>query len=120
MKSYRDLEIFKVSYQLALESHHLSLKLPKFELYELGSQFRRSTKSVVFNITEGYGRKKYKADFVRFLVIAHASCDESIVQIMMLNDLYPDEKYKNNLLEKYQQLGGKINKFIKYVESNWK
>ena len=120
MKSYRDLEIFRISYQLALESHRSSLKLPKYELYELGSQLRRSTKSIVFNITEGYGRKRYKLEFIRFLVIAHASCDEALVQLEMVSDLYPDEKYKNDLIEKYQHLGRKINKFIQYVESDWK
>ena len=120
MNSYRDLEIFKISYKLALESHRSSLKLPKYELYELGSQLRRSTKSIVFNITEGYGRKRYKPEFIRFLVIAHASCDEALVQIEMVNDLYQGEKYKNDLFKKYQQLGRKINKFIQFVESNWK
>ena len=33
--------------------------------YELGSQLRRSSDSVVYNIVEGYGRRKYKADFIR-------------------------------------------------------
>ena len=43
MKSYRDLEIYKVSYDLAIKTHRLSLKLPKFEFYEEGSQVRRSS-----------------------------------------------------------------------------
>ncbi len=38
MKSYRDLEIYTLSYDLAVKVHKMSLKLPKYELYEEGSQ----------------------------------------------------------------------------------
>lgn len=34
MKSYRDLEIYRESKRLAIEVHALTLRLPKFELYE--------------------------------------------------------------------------------------
>ncbi len=61
MKSYRDLEIYQESKRLAIEVHKLSLTLPKFELYEEGSQIRRSSKSVTSSIVEGYGRRLYKA-----------------------------------------------------------
>ena len=76
-KSYCDLEIYQLSYQIAMKIHHMSLKLPKYELYEEGSQIRRSSKGVPSTIVEGYGRRKYKNDFVRFLVYAQASCDET-------------------------------------------
>ena len=49
-------------------------KLPAFELYEEGSQIRRSVKSVKSNIVEGYGRRRYKQDYIRFLTYAQASC----------------------------------------------
>ncbi|MCX6171922.1 MAG: four helix bundle protein [Flavobacterium sp.] len=49
----------------------MSLLLPKYELYELGSQLRRSSDSIVTNIVEGYGRKRYKSDFIKFLVYSH-------------------------------------------------
>ncbi|MBW1744074.1 MAG: four helix bundle protein, partial [Deltaproteobacteria bacterium] len=44
MKNYKDLEIYSLSYDLAVKLHKLSLKLPKYELYEEGSQIRRSSK----------------------------------------------------------------------------
>jgi len=66
MSSYKDLEIYKLAYELALKVHDLSLQLPKYELYEQGSQIRRSSKSVKDQIAEGYGRRRYKADFVKF------------------------------------------------------
>jgi four helix bundle protein len=66
MSSYKDLDIYKISLELFYIVHPSSLKLPKYEMYELGSQLRRSSDSIVTNIVEGYGRKKYKAEFVRF------------------------------------------------------
>ena len=50
MKFYKDLEIYQLAFQYAIEVHHLSLKLPKFELYEQGGQVRRSSKSVKVTI----------------------------------------------------------------------
>ncbi len=99
MKSYRDLEIYQSAYCLALEVHGITMQLPKFELYEQGSQVRRSSKSIKDNIVEGYGRKAYKREFIRFLIFAHASCDETISQLNMINDLYYNEKPVIELLE---------------------
>ena len=59
MTGFKKLEIYNLAYQLALEVHQMSLKLPKYELYEQGSQVRRSSKSIKDNIAEGYGRNKY-------------------------------------------------------------
>lgn len=42
MKSYKDLEIYRLAYDLAIEIHKMSLKLPAYELYEQGSQIRKS------------------------------------------------------------------------------
>ena len=62
MASYRDLEIYKLSYDLAIKIHKMSLKLPKYEMYEEGSQIRKSSKGITSCIVEGYGRKRYKAE----------------------------------------------------------
>lgn len=53
-------------------------ELPKFEMYEVGSQIRRSSKSVKSNIVEGYGRRYYKQEFIHHLIISLASNDETI------------------------------------------
>jgi four helix bundle protein len=55
--SYRNLEIWQLSRTLVVDLHAMTLhQLPKFELYEEGSQLRRSIKSVKSTIVEGYGR----------------------------------------------------------------
>lgn len=119
--SYRDLEIYNSALQLFFIVHPLSLKLPKYEMYELGSQLRRSSDSITTNIVEGYGRKRYKADFLKFLVYAHASSDETISHLEKLNFLYPEIMSGNeNLKQEYEGLGRKILAFIRYVEASWK
>lgn len=119
MKSYRDLDIYNLAFSYAIEVHKTSLKLPRFELYEQGSQIRRSSKSIKDNIGEGYGRRAYKQDFIKFLIYAHASLLECLSQLEMIDELYDLKKIKN-LREKYDLLGGKIYSFIQYVEKNWK
>ncbi len=120
-KSYRDLEIYQLSYELAMKIHRMSLKLPKYELYEEGSQIRRSSKGVSATIVEGYGRRKYKKDFVRFLVYAQASCDETEVHLEFIHESgYITDDVYMKLKEENDKLGRKINKLIQYVETEWK
>jgi four helix bundle protein len=76
--SYRNLTIWQEARSVVVDVHKMTLtKLPNFELYEEGSQIRRSIKSVKSNIVEGYGRRRYKQEYIRFLTFALASCDET-------------------------------------------
>ena len=121
MKSYEDLEIFKRGRRLYFDTYQVSKNLPKFELYELGSQIRRSSDSVVTNIVEGYGRRRYKSEFIRFLTFSHASSIEIIFHLEKICILYPELYVKSNKLKiEYSELSRMINKFVQYVESNWK
>lgn len=119
MKSFRELEVYQMSYSLAIKVHRMTLTLPKYEMYEQGSQVRRSTKSIKDNIAEGYGRKRYKNEFIRFLVFSHASCDEALSQLTMIDEIHFESKGLNELISKYEILGRKLNKFIDYVEKSW-
>ena len=119
--SYRDLEIYKIAHMLVIDIHHTSLnKLPRFEMYEEGCQIRRSSKSVKSNIVEGYGRRRYKQEFIKFLTYAIASNDETIDHLVNLfetkslsdRDLYMDYN------ERLDKLGKKLNLFLQSVEKN--
>ena len=117
--SYRDLEIWQLSKTLTIEIHNMSLQmLPKFEAFEEGCQIRRSMKSVKSNIVEGYGRRRYKQDYIRFLIIAHASCDETIDHLETLYETgsLKDEALFKQLMKELNLLGGKLNRFIQGVE----
>jgi four helix bundle protein len=120
MKSYKDLEIYKLSYDLAVKVHKMSLKLPQYETYEEGSQVRKSSKGITSCIVEGYGRRKYKAEFSKFLIYAHASCDETILHLNFIKDTHDFiEKEVESFIGSYDELGGKISRFINFVEKEW-
>ena len=83
-QGYKDLEVYQLAHRLAVEVHKASMTLPRFELYEEGSQLRRAAASVPANIVEGFGRRRYKGDFIRFLIYTHASCNEMIEHLELL------------------------------------
>jgi four helix bundle protein len=120
-KSYKDLEVYRLAQELFYKTHLLSKKLPSHELYELGSQIRRSSSSVVSNIVEGYGRRLYKQEFIRFLIFSHASNLETINHLEKIEKLYPEHSdLVNTLLIDYNQLGIKIFNFRTFVQNKWK
>ena len=63
---YKKLEIWQLADELVVSIHEMTLtKLPKFEMFEEGAQIRKSIKNVKATIVEGYGRKRYKAKFIK-------------------------------------------------------
>jgi four helix bundle protein len=103
--------------EAVIEIHSMSIKLPGFEQYEEGQQIRRSIKSVKSTIVEGYGRRRYKAEFIKFLIYALASNDETLDHLETLFETgsIKDEDIYNKIKEKLEMLGKKINNFIKSV-----
>ena len=57
--SYKKLQIWILAREVVIEIHEMTMKLPKFEMYEEGSQIRRSSKTTKATIVEGYGRRRY-------------------------------------------------------------
>jgi len=116
--TYKDLDIYKLSHKLAVEIHKMTLKLPKFEMYEEGAQIRRSSKSVSTNIVEGFGRRRYKQEFIQYLIYSLASCDETKEHLQYLYDTgsLKDKEQFNYFMTGYEELGAKLSKFISAVE----
>ena len=105
--------------ELSADIHRMTLtKLPKFEMFEEASQIRRAIKSVRANIVEGYGRRRYKAEFVKHLVYAHASCDESTDHLDTLYECgsLADETIYRDLAGRLETLGRKMHHFLLAVE----
>ena len=118
--SYKKLEIWQLSRTLVIDTHKMTLtRLPKFEMYEEGSQIRRSAKSVKSNIVEGYGRRRYKQDFIRYLVYALASLDETTDHLESLfeTESLRDRALYDNLHDRLRTLGAKLNNFLAAVEA---
>ena len=117
--SYKNLEIWRLARDLVIDIHQMTLyKLPQFEMYEEGNQIRKSSKSVRSTIVEGYGRRRYKQEIIRFLVYAIGSNDETIDHLDTLfeTESLEDEKLYQNLSARLDKLGRKLNLFIKSVE----
>ena len=117
MASYEDLKVYQLAKQMAVEVHRATLEtLPKFELYEQGSQIRRSSKSVVANLVEGYGRRQYPADYTKFLTYALASCDETKAHLEILHETgsLPQEQFEH-LYANYRAIGGQLYNLRKAV-----
>ena len=116
--NYKDLEIWQIAKELSIEVHKMTLSLPKIEMYEEGSQIRRSSKSIRSNIVEGYGRRRYKNEFIRYIVFAIASTDETIDHLETLweTESLKDKEFFNKLLDKANLLDKKLINFLKSVE----
>lgn len=116
--SYKKLQIWQLARSLVIDIHAMSLRLPSFEKFEEGSQIRRSSKSVKSNIVEGYGRRRYKADHIKFIIYALASNDETIDHLETLFETksLTDEKLYNDLHLRSQKLGIKINNFLQKLD----
>jgi len=111
IKSYKDLQIYQISYKLALDVHLLTRSFPKEELYSLTDQIRRSSRSICANIVEGWFKRKYKNIFIRHLTDALGSNGETKFWLEFCKDLkYLKEEDYNNYYKKYDELGAKIQK----------
>ncbi len=110
ISSFRDLEVYQKSYQLALEVHKVTRTFPDIERYELGTQVRRAAVSITANIAEGYGRKNSNAEFKHFLRNALGSCNEVQTLLSISKDLgyIADTKY----VQQYDELGKQIYRLI--------
>jgi four helix bundle protein len=118
IRNFDDLDAFKRSYQAGIAIHHLTATFPKHELYSLGDQMRRASRSIFINIAEGYGKIKTSVnEFKRFLMIAHGSAEEMRVWLRFANDLsYIPKDEANKLEQEYSEIA----KMIYALHRNWK
>ncbi len=116
--NYKDLEVWKLASELSIDIHRMTLTLPKFEMYEEGSQIRRSSKSIQSNIVEGYGRRRYKNDFIRYINYSIASTDETIdhLEILYNSGSLTDKDLFEKLSDKLNLLDKKLIRFLEAVE----
>jgi four helix bundle protein len=64
IKSFRDLKVYKLAFELQQEIFGKSKGFPKEELYALTDQIRRSSRSIGSNIAEAWQKRRYEAHFV--------------------------------------------------------
>jgi four helix bundle protein len=121
--SYRNLEIWQMAKELAIDIHKMTLtELPKFEMYEEASQIRRSSKSVRSNIVEGYGRRKWIQEYIKHVTYSIGSNDETTDHLEMLFETssLKNKELFDNLHSRLQILGKKLNRFLLTLEASKK
>lgn len=58
IKTVFDLDVFKLSYEFAMDIFHMKRNFPKEERYSLIDQIVRSSRSISVNIAEGWGKRR--------------------------------------------------------------
>ena len=86
-RSYRDLNVWKLSIDLVKDVYRITQKFPASEIYALTSQIRRAMVSIPSNIAEGQGRSSSK-EFRQFLGIAMGSMAELETQLIIATEIH--------------------------------
>ncbi|MBT4540414.1 four helix bundle protein [Candidatus Woesearchaeota archaeon] len=104
--NYKNLEIWKIAYNLVLELYPLANSLPDYEERNMSDQLRRAVTSLPLNIAEG-ASSKFKRTFYSQLNYAYCSSKEVEVILMLCRDL----NYVNN--EKFYLFYNQLERFKK-------
>ena len=117
MGSYKDLEVFKKAYALAMDIFEVSKTFPSEEKYSLTDQVRRSSRSVCANFGEAYRRRKYPAHFVNKLADCDAENTETEIWIKFSFDCkYISEAVFSDLESKSSEVGRMLGFMISHPE----
>lgn len=110
-----DLQVYQISMKLADEVHDLILEWDNFHKFSTGTQLIDAADSISANISEGYGRFHFK-DHRNFLYFSRGSLSETKTWLTKAANrkLIPEEKY-NDLMTRYNNLGVKLNNYIKSI-----
>ena|SRR3990167_8934788 len=105
IKSVRDLEVYKIAFETAMEIYNISKEFPQEEKYSLIDQIRRSSRSVCTNLAEAWRKRKYIAVFINKLSDAQAEAGETQTWLeFALKCKYMDEGLFRGLDEKYEHI----------------
>jgi four helix bundle protein len=116
IREVKDLEVYCLSYSLALEINELSKQFPKEELYSLTDQIRRSSRSVSANISEGFAKRKNGNSFKQYLYSALGSVEETKTWLDFAKDFnYMQDDLADELNQKYTKAGAMLFRLIQ----NW-
>jgi len=105
IKSFRDLEVYQNTYKASVEiAAKILPKLPDVEKYDLYTQLSKSSKAIPRLIAEGFAKKHQKHGFQKYIDDAMAECNETIVILEHIKDIYKIEvALCNDLIEVYDK-----------------
>jgi len=109
IRSVRELEVYKLAFEAAIEIFEISKSFPKEETYSLTDQVRKSSRSVCTNLSEGWRKRRYKAVFINKLSDAGQEAAETQTWLeFALACGYIDERTFKRLDEKYEHIFAKL------------
>jgi four helix bundle protein len=119
IRTHKDLRVFKVSFELAMEIFELSKSFPVEEKYSLTDQIRRSSRSVPANISEAFRKRRYPKAFVAKLSDAEGEAAETQVWLdFALKCKYISQEKHEDLNARYDNAIGMLVNMIISPE-NW-
>jgi len=117
IKTFTDLDAWKIGHEIVLETYKVTKTFPKDELFALTSQMRRCVVSITSNIAEGFSRQSYK-EKLQFYSISQGSVTELQNQVLIARDIgYLDNEIHDKLANKLVTLQKILNGLIKKTRS---
>ena len=105
IRSVRDLKVYRLAFEVAMELFEISKSFPKEETYSLTDQVRRASRSVCSNLSESWRKRRYKAVFINKLSDASEEAGEAQTWLeFALACEYIDEQTFERLDEKYEHI----------------
>jgi four helix bundle protein len=109
VKSFRDLEVYKLAREVSREIFVLSQGFPKDERFSLTDQIRRSSRSVGAQIAEAWGKRRYQNHFISKLTDADSEQLETQHWLEVSEECgYLNSEKSQNLLHKCESIGKMI------------
>ena len=109
IRNHHELDVYKLSFEVAMRIFELSKKFPREETYSLTDQIRRSSRSVCSNIAEAWRKRRYKAAFTLRLNDSEAEASETQTWLQFAIECdYLAGEDGVNLIQKYDHIIGKL------------
>jgi len=109
IKTHRDLDVYKLGFEIAMQIFQKSKSFPKEERYSLIDQVRRSSRSVCANLAEAWRKRRYEASFISKLSDAEAEAAETQVWLeFAIHCNYLEAEIGQELMACYENIIGKI------------
>ena len=83
---YKELRVYKLAYDSAMDIFRLSRSWPSEEKFSLIDQIRRSSRSVCSNIAEAWRKRRYEAAFISKLSDSDTEAAETEVHLSFALD----------------------------------
>ncbi|WP_439474149.1 four helix bundle protein [Algoriphagus formosus] len=113
VKNYYELDVYKLSRELARDVFLISKKFPIEERFSLTDQIRRSSRSVGAQIAESWGKRRYVNHFISKLTDSDAEQYETRHWIEVASDCgLVSDKEVQDILEKCEAINIKLNAMI--------